>query len=86
VLPHDAHASYDIAAAAGPAGTDLAGTDLASTDLASTDLASTDLAGPVPHAMVSRVAEWALGDELDVIAHAAQVRFRPAISQPRRIA
>ena len=71
MLPHDAHASYDIAAAAGPAGTDLAGTDLAS---------------PVPHAMVSRVAEWALGDELDVIAHAAQVRFRPAISQPRRIA
>jgi streptothricin hydrolase len=35
------------------------------------------LAHAVPHAMVSRAAEWALGDEIDVIAHAADVRFGP---------
>jgi len=50
VLPHDAHATYDIPAAEG-------------------------IAELVPHAMVSRVAEWALGDEIDVIAHAADVLF-----------
>jgi nicotinamidase-related amidase len=35
------------------------------------------LADMVPHAMVSRVAEWALGDEIDIIAHAADIRFEP---------
>jgi streptothricin hydrolase len=35
------------------------------------------LADAVPHAMVSRVAEWALGDEIDIIARAADVRFGP---------
>jgi nicotinamidase-related amidase len=52
VLPHDAHATYDIPAAEG-------------------------IAELVPHAMVSRVAEWSLGDEVDVIARAADVRFVP---------
>jgi streptothricin hydrolase len=52
VLPHDAHATYDIPAVEG-------------------------LADFVPHAMVSRVAEWGLGDEIDVIAQAADVRFGP---------
>lgn len=51
VLPHDAHATYDIPAVTG-------------------------LAERVPHTMVSRVAEWALGDEIDVIARAADIRFR----------
>jgi hypothetical protein len=27
--------------------------------------------------MVSRVAEWALGDQADIIARAADVRFTP---------
>ena len=31
----------------------------------------------VPHAMASRVAEWALGDQIDIIAHATDVGFRP---------
>lgn len=35
------------------------------------------LADAVPHAMASRVAEWALGDEIDIIAHAADVQFEP---------
>jgi streptothricin hydrolase len=35
------------------------------------------LADTVPHAMASRVAEWALGDQIDIIAHAADVRFEP---------
>lgn len=52
VLPHDAHATYDVPAAEG-------------------------LADLVPHAMVSRVAEWALGDEIDVVARAADIRFEP---------
>ncbi|MFJ2738885.1 isochorismatase family protein [Streptomyces sp. NPDC087440] len=50
VMPHDAHATYDIPAAEG-------------------------ISGPVPAAMVSRVAEWALGDEVEVVAGAADVRF-----------
>jgi streptothricin hydrolase len=50
VLPHDAHATYDIPAVAG-------------------------MAELVPHAMVSRAAEWALGDEIHVMAHAADIRF-----------
>jgi nicotinamidase-related amidase len=33
------------------------------------------LAEAVPHAMASRVAEWALGDQIDIIAHAADVHF-----------
>lgn len=37
--------------------------------------AAEGIAGPVPHAMVSRVAEWALGDGIDVIAHAADIGF-----------
>jgi nicotinamidase-related amidase len=48
VLPHDAHATYDIAAAA-------------------------DISDVVPAAIVSRVAEWALGDEIDIVARAAGV-------------
>lgn len=35
------------------------------------------LADAVPHTMVSRVAEWALGDEIDIIAHAADIEFGP---------
>jgi nicotinamidase-related amidase len=35
------------------------------------------LADAVPHTMASRVAEWALGDQIDIIAHAANVRFEP---------
>ena len=35
------------------------------------------LAERVPHAMVSRVAEWALGDEIEVVSHAADIRFAP---------
>jgi nicotinamidase-related amidase len=35
------------------------------------------LADAVPHAMVSRVAEWALGDQIDVIPRAADIRFNP---------
>jgi nicotinamidase-related amidase len=33
------------------------------------------LADMVPHTMASRVAEWALGDEIDIIARSADVRF-----------
>jgi len=50
VLPHDAHATYDILAAPG-------------------------ISAMVPAAMVSRVAEWALGDEVEVVARAAGVDF-----------
>ncbi|CAM5440161.1 hypothetical protein GCM10010329_51810 [Streptomyces spiroverticillatus] len=50
VMPHDAHATYDIPAAEG-------------------------ISGLVPAAMVSRVAEWALGDEVEVVAEAADVEF-----------
>ena len=50
VMPHDAHATYDIPAAA-------------------------DISDVVPAAIVSRVAEWALGDEIDVVARAAGVDF-----------
>jgi hypothetical protein len=35
------------------------------------------LADAVPHIMASRVAEWALGDQIDIIAHAADVQFQP---------
>jgi nicotinamidase-related amidase len=34
------------------------------------------LADAVPHTMASRVAEWALGDQIDVIAHAANIQFQ----------
>jgi streptothricin hydrolase len=37
------------------------------------------LADAVPHAMASRVAEWALGDQIDVIAHAADVHFHSVL-------
>jgi nicotinamidase-related amidase len=50
VLPHDAHATYDIPAAPG-------------------------ISPMVPAAMVSRVAEWALGDEVAAVARAADVDF-----------
>jgi streptothricin hydrolase len=33
------------------------------------------LADAVPYAMASRVAEWALGDQVDIIARAADIRF-----------
>ncbi|WP_276314383.1 isochorismatase family protein [Streptomyces sp. WAC 01529] len=50
VLPHDAHATYDIPAAEG-------------------------ISDAVPAAVVSRVAEWALGDEIEVAARACDVGF-----------
>ncbi|MBW5420895.1 isochorismatase family protein [Streptomyces sp. BG9H] len=50
VLPHDAHATYDIPAAEG-------------------------ISDAVPAAVVSRVAEWALGDEIEVVARASDVGF-----------
>ncbi|MWA09085.1 isochorismatase family protein [Streptomyces sp. BA2] len=50
VLPHDAHATYDIPAAEG-------------------------ISDLVPAAMVSRVAEWALGDEVEIVARARDVDF-----------
>jgi nicotinamidase-related amidase len=49
VLPHDAHATYDVPAGPGSAG--------------------------VPAALASRAAEWALGDEIEVVATAAEIRF-----------
>ncbi|MEU9120929.1 isochorismatase family protein [Streptomyces sp. NPDC048506] len=57
VLPHDAHATYDIPAAPG-------------------------ISEAVPAAMSSRAAEWALGDEVEVIARAADVTFAVAASHP----
>ena len=50
VLPHDAHATYDIPAVAG-------------------------LAERVPAHHVARVAEWALGDEAEIVAQARDVEF-----------
>ncbi len=50
VLPHDAHATYDIPAAEG-------------------------ISDVVPAAVVSRVAEWALGDEVEIVARARDVGF-----------
>ncbi|MFI1583650.1 isochorismatase family protein [Embleya sp. NPDC020630] len=50
VLPHDAHATYDIPAAPG-------------------------ISEAVPARMVSRVAEWALGDEVEIVPHAEDVVF-----------
>ncbi|MCX4673248.1 isochorismatase family protein [Streptomyces sp. NBC_01381] len=50
VMPHDAHATYDIPAAEG-------------------------ISDTVPAAMVSRVAEWALGDEVEIVARAQDVDF-----------
>ncbi len=57
VIPHDAHATYDIPAAGG-------------------------ISGVVPAALVSRVAEWAPGDEVDIVARAADVTFRSPGSWP----
>lgn len=57
VLPHDAHATYDIPAAHG-------------------------IAPAVPAAMVARVAEWALGDQLELVATGRDVLFTAA--NPRR--
>jgi streptothricin hydrolase len=53
VLPHDAHATYDIPAAPG-------------------------IAPAVPAAMVCRVAEWALGDRLELVATSRDVLFTAA--------
>ncbi|AXK37693.1 isochorismatase family protein [Streptomyces armeniacus] len=39
--------------------------------------AAPGISGPVPAAMVSRVAEWALGDGAEIAAHAADVAFAP---------
>ncbi len=50
VLPHDAHATYDIPAAPG-------------------------ISEAVLAAMSSRAAEWALGDEVEIVARAADVPF-----------
>lgn len=57
VLPHDAHATYDIPAAPG-------------------------ISEAVPAAMASRVAEWALGDEVEVIAHATDITFAGTRVEP----
>ncbi|MBW3363116.1 MULTISPECIES: cysteine hydrolase family protein [Streptomyces] len=57
VLPHDAHATYDIPAAPG-------------------------ISEAVPAAMASRVAEWALGDEVEVIAHAEDITFAGTRAEP----
>ncbi|MGA4837918.1 cysteine hydrolase family protein [Streptomyces sp. G45] len=50
VVPHDAHATYDIPAAEG-------------------------ISDAVPAATVSRVAEWALGDEVEIVPSADDVSF-----------
>lgn len=50
LLPHAAHATYDIPAAPG-------------------------LSGPVPATMVSRVAEWALGSDLEITPRAEDIPF-----------
>ena len=50
VLPHDAHATYDVPPAPG------------------------DTEG-VPAAQAARVAEWSLGDEVEIVAHADEVGF-----------
>ncbi|MFF6909501.1 isochorismatase family protein [Streptomyces sp. NPDC012389] len=57
VLPHDAHATYDIPAAPG-------------------------ISESVPAAMASRVAEWALGDEVEVVARAGDVTFAATRAEP----
>ncbi len=54
VLPHDAHATYDVPAP--PGGTE-----------------------GVPAAQAARVAEWALGDGVEVVATSAEVTFAPGI-------
>lgn len=59
VLPHDAHATYDIPAAPG-------------------------ISEVVPAAMSSRAAEWALGDEVEIIAHTDDVSFTRTASHPDR--
>jgi streptothricin hydrolase len=49
VLPHDAHATYDVPPGPGSPG--------------------------VPAELASRAAEWALGDEIEIVASAADVAF-----------
>lgn len=49
VLPHDAHATYDVPPGPGSPG--------------------------VAAALASRAAEWALGDEIEIVATATEVRF-----------
>ncbi|MEW2434015.1 isochorismatase family protein [Streptomyces caniferus] len=53
VLPHDAHATYDVPAAPG-------------------------IGESVPAALASRAAEWALGDDAEIVARAAEVTFTAA--------
>jgi len=53
ILPHDAHATYDIPALSG-------------------------IAPAIPAATVSRVAEWALGDQLELPAAGRDVLFTAA--------
>jgi streptothricin hydrolase len=53
VMPHDAHATYDIPALPG-------------------------IAPAVPAAIVARVAEWALGDQLELAATSRDVLFTAA--------
>ncbi len=50
VLPHDAHATYDVPGVAG-------------------------VSAAVPAALASRAAEWALGDEIELVPRAAEVTF-----------
>ncbi|MFJ5678552.1 isochorismatase family protein [Streptomyces sp. NPDC093097] len=57
VLPHDAHATYDIPAAP-------------------------DISDTVPAAMSSRAAEWALGDEVEIVPRAAAVPFTAPTGAP----
>ncbi|TWD83407.1 nicotinamidase-related amidase [Kribbella amoyensis] len=45
---------------------------------ATTGIPAMNGADPVPAEVVSRVAEWALGDELESVPHAAEVSFRPS--------
>lgn len=49
VLPHDAHATYDVPAGPGSTG--------------------------VPAGLASRAAEWSLGDTVEIVATADEVRF-----------
>ncbi|MEU7132880.1 isochorismatase family protein [Streptomyces sp. NPDC046261] len=46
--------------------------------------AAAGISGPVPAAMVSRVAEWALGDGIEIVAHAAEVAFTAPAARPGR--
>ncbi|MGC5342250.1 isochorismatase family protein [Streptomyces sp. DT24] len=46
--------------------------------------AAEGISDAVPAAMASRVAEWSLGSEAEIVAHASDVTFTPAPLLPRR--